>query len=81
MVKFILITVIAWLLGILGWSQIIGSIQNLRVKKNLLFTLILWAIVMATAAYFAIATFNGLWALVVGYSISFIQIISSGKVE
>ena len=81
MVKFILIAVIAWLVGVFGWAQIIGSIQNLRVRKNLLFTLILWAIIMSVAAYFAIATFNGLWALVVGYSISFIQIISSGKVE
>lgn len=81
MVKFILIAVIAWLIGVLGWAQIIGSIQNIRTRKNLLFPLILWISIMVAGAYFAIMTFDSMWALVVGYAISFVQIIRSGKIE
>ena len=81
MLKFIIVAVIAWFVGVLGWAQIIGSIQNLGIRKNLLFTLMLWIIIMVAGAYFAIATFNSVWALVAGYGISFVQIIRSGKIE
>lgn len=81
MFKFIIVAVIAWLVGVFGWAQIIGSIQNIRIRKNLLFTLILWTIIMVAGSYFAVATFNSAWALVVGYGISFVQIIRSGKIE
>jgi len=81
MLKFIIVAVIAWLVGVFGWAQIIGSIQNLKIRKNLLFTLVLWIVLMGIGAYFAIVTFDSLWALIVGYAISFVQIISSGKIE
>ena len=81
MIKFIIVSTIAWLVGVFGWAQIIGSIQNIRTRKNLLFTLILWTTIMAAGAYFAIMTFDSMWALVVGYAISFVQIIRSGKIE
>ena len=81
MIKFVIVATIAWLVGVFGWAQIIGSIQNIRTRKNLLFTLILWTTIMATGAYFAIMTFDSMWALVVGYAISFVQIIRSGKIE
>ena len=81
MLKFIIVAVVAWLVGVFGWAQIIGSIQNLRVRKSLLFTLILWVIIMAVGAYFAIHTFASLWPLIIGYAISFCQTIFSGKVR
>ena len=81
MIKFVIVAAIAWLVGVFGWAQIIGSIQNIRIRKNLLFTLILWIIIMIAGAYFAIITFDSMWALVVGYAISFVQIIRSGKIE
>lgn len=81
MLKFIIVAVIAWLVGVFGWAQIIGSIQNLKIRKNLLFTLVLWIVLLSSGAYFAIVTFDSPWALIVGYAISFVQIISSGKIE
>lgn len=39
MFKFIIVTVIAWFVGVLGWAQIIGSMQNLQIRRDLLFTL------------------------------------------
>ncbi|MBQ9838305.1 MAG: hypothetical protein IJO56_02240 [Oscillospiraceae bacterium] len=81
MIKFIIVATIAWLLGVFGWSQIIGCLQNLRTRKKLLFSLILWTVIMGVGGYFAIANFNSLWALLVGYGVSFLQVISSGKIE
>ena len=79
--KFIIVAVLAWLVGVIGWAQIIGSLQNLYIRKNLLFTLILWIVIMALGAYFAIVKFNSLWALIAGYIISFVQICSSGRIQ
>ena len=81
MFKFIIVAVISLIVGAFGWAQIIGSIQNIRHRKYLLFTLILWTTIMAGGAYLAIVTFDSLWALVIGYGISFVQVISVGKVE
>ncbi len=79
--KFIIVAVLAWLVGVIGWAQIIGSLQNLYIRKNLLFTLILWIVIMALGAYFAIVKFNSLWALITGYIISFVQICSAGRIQ
>ena len=81
MLKFIIILIVAWFVGVWGWSQIIGSIQNLSTRKSLLFPLILWVVIMSAGACFAIFYFDGLWALVIGYCISILQVISSGKIE
>lgn len=81
MMKFILIAAIAWLVGVWGWAQIIGSIQNVRIRKNLWFTLLLWTIIMVAGAYLAIVVFDSVWALVIGYGISFVQIICSGRIK
>ena len=50
-------------------------------KRKRLFYNFIWTIIMAAGAYFAIMTFDSMWALVVGYAISFVQIIRSGKIE
>ena len=79
--KFIIIAVAAWLIGVLGWAQIIGSIQNISRRKELWLPLLLWSIIMAAAAYFAITKFDGLIPLLIGYVISFISIITQGRIE
>ena len=79
--KFIIIAVAAWLIGVLGWAQIIGSIQNISRRKELWLPLLLWSIIMGAAAYFAITKFDGLIPLLIGYVISFISIITQGRIE
>ena len=51
MLKFIIILIVAWFVGVWGWSQIIGSIQNLSTRKSLLFPLILWVVIMSAGAF------------------------------
>ena len=63
--KFIIIAVAAWLIGVLGWAQIIGSIQNISRRKELWLPLLLWSIIMVAAAYFAITKFDGLIPLLI----------------
>lgn len=86
MLKFIIILVLAWLVGVFGWAQIIGCLQRIPSRKGglvgmLLFTLVLWLAIMGVGAYFAITKFDGLIPLLIGYGVSFVMVISKGKIE
>ena len=65
----------------LGWSQIIGSLQNFTQRKGLLFTIVLWLAIMGVGAYFAIAKFDGLIPLLIGYGVSLVMTLGKGKIE
>lgn len=81
MLKFIIIAAIAWIVGVFGWAQIIGSIQNIKERPNLWSPLILWTVILLVVAYIVVTKFAGLMPLAIGYIISLIQILSSGKIE
>lgn len=81
MLKFILIAVVAYVVGVIGWAQFVGSLQNIRKAKKFAVPLVLWAIILTVGAYVAIYVFDDAWALAVGYGISLFQILISGKVQ
>lgn len=81
MLKFIIIAVIAWVVGVFGWAQVIGSVQNIKERPNLWLTLILWNAILIIVAYIVTTKFAGLVPLGIGYIISLIQVLSSGKIE
>ena len=81
MLKFVLVAAAAWLLGVFGWSQIIGSLQNMKAQKGLAFTLVLWVVLLAVGAYVAIAVFSSTWSLVIGYAIALLQTFAAGKIQ
>lgn len=81
MLKFIIIAAIAWIVGVFGWAQVIGSVQNIKERPNLWSPLILWAVILLVVAYIVVTKFAGLMPLAIGYIISLIQILSSGKIE
>ena len=81
MVKFLVIAIISWLIGLFGWAQIIGSIQNLNCKKNFKVILFLWSIIVIAAAIIICILLKGKVPLLVGYFISFIQVVRAGKIE
>ncbi len=81
MLKFIVVAVIAWIVGVFGWSQIIGSLQNLSARKGLLFTMLLWIVIMGAGAYVAIVKFAAVWPLVIGYGIALVQTLSAGRIS
>lgn len=81
MLKFVIIAAIAWIVGVFGWAQVIGSVQNIKERPNLRLTLILWVAILIIVAYIVITKFAGLAPLGIGYIISLIQVLSSGKIE
>lgn len=81
MLKFIIIAAIAWVVGVFGWAQVIGSVQNIKERPNLWLTLILWIAILTIVAYIVTTKFAGLVPLGIGYIISLIQVLSSGKIE
>lgn len=81
MLKFIIIVAIAWVVGVFGWAQVIGSVQNIKERPNLWLTLILWIAILIIVAYIVTTKFAGLVPLGIGYIISLIQVLSSGKIE
>ena len=72
---------LSWVIGVIGWAQIVGSLQNLRKQRKYLFTLFLWAAILAAAAYVAITKFNGLVPLLAGYVVALAMVLSKGKVK
>lgn len=79
MLSFIIILVIAWLLGVFGWSQVIGSI---RTKQNgFVVTIIIWLAILGVGAYFAITKFGGIVPMVIGYVISIIVVLGQKNIE
>lgn len=81
MFKFIIVIIVAWFIGVWGWCQIIGSIQNIFTRKRLLFTLFSWIVIMIAGAHVAIYVFDSWQALLIGYGISLLQVLSAGKIE
>lgn len=81
MLKFIIIAAIAWVVGVFGWAQVIGSVQNIKERPNLWLTLILWNAILIIVAYIVTTKFAGLVPLGIGYIISLIQVLSSDKIE
>ncbi len=81
MIKFFIIIIISWLVGVFGWAQIIGCIQNIFYRKSLVLPLILWVIIMCVVAFLAISVFDSMIALIIGYIISLIQALFTGKIE
>lgn len=81
MFKFILIGAAAWIIGVFGWAQIIGSLQNVDQRKGLLLTMIIWIAIMVAVGYVAVVKLDSTWALAVGYFVSFIQVKGQGIIE
>ena len=78
-VAFIVEAIVLWLVGVFGWAQIVGSLQNIKVRKSLLFTLLLWVGIMGAAAFVAFRIRNNPWPIVIGYGVSLLQILFSGR--
>ena len=75
---------VAWISGVFGFAQIIGSLQNLRMRGAAMsaFTIILWALILGAICFVAHHFFFPYRiAYYVGTGISFIQVLCSGRIE
>lgn len=83
-VLMIVFGVIGWFVGILGWAQIVGSIQQFRNRGPAasMYTIILWAILLggATAIVFFLLR-KYLVAYLIGLGIGLVQILFAGEIK
>ena len=77
----LLIGVITLFVGILGWSQIIGSLQNIKNRPNLIIALILWLVIMIGLGYYFIVQKNAFIPTLIGYAVSLVMVLSQGKIS
>lgn len=50
---FLVVLLVSWVIGVVGWAQIIGSIQNIRVRPNLIIAIIIWGIIIAGSFFYS----------------------------
>ena len=81
---FIVVAFFAWFVGVWGFAQIIGSLQNIKMRGigKTLFTIIVWAAILA-AGWFLMHSFtpNQSLAYYIGTGVAFLQILLSGKIK
>lgn len=81
MLKFVIFTVVTFLLGAFGFPQVIGSFQHLSEKKAYFFTMFLWAVLLLYVGYVSIFRYGQIWALLIGYGFSLFYALKSGKIK
>ncbi len=75
---------VSWLVGVFGFSQIIGSLQNLKVRHPGMsaFTIIIWVVILAAVCFVVHRFFVGYRILYyIGTGISFLLVLSAGKIQ
>ena len=74
----------AYILGVFGFAQIIGSLQNVRARGiwMTLFTIILWSAVLVVG-WFLMHTFAPSHSVIyyIATGVSLIQILGAGKIQ
>ncbi len=84
MLKIIFIAVVCWVIGVFGFAQIIGSLQNIKQRGfgASIITILIWTIILG-GAYCAVNKYfnSSVMGLYIGYGISLIQILFSGKIS
>lgn len=80
----IIVFVISYLIGVFGFSQIIGSLQNIKERgmKMTIITSTIWIIIIGVAFFVIYSKFNSnLISSVIAFGISFFQVLGSGKIQ
>lgn len=84
MVLSIIVGFVAFLIGVWGWAQIIGSFQNVSVRGigMTLFTVILWSLIII-GSWFLMKKIAPDYdvAYYIGLGISLVIILFQGKIE
>lgn len=79
-VLWIVLLVVSYVIGVLGFTQIIGSLQTRQ--KNFLVPLLIWLVILV-GIYFAARKLlpDKMLALYVGYGVSLLQTLFAGKIQ
>ena len=78
------VIVVSLVLGVFGWSQIIGSIQHAQERPGLatFLTIIIWLAILTGGALLVIFVLpKFLWGMIGGYAVSLIASLLSGRIR
>ena len=80
---FIVVFALSWIVGVIGWAQVVGGFQNLKTKgTTMIITIILWLAIISGTLFVVLKFFRmNLWAWIIGMAVAFFQVIRSGKIE
>ena len=71
-----------YMVGIWGFCQIIGSLQNIRYQPKLFITMLIWLIILAAVAYLVMRFIPDYKvALIIGYAGSLLSSFGAGKIK
>ncbi len=80
----VLVGVGAYILGVFGFAQIVGSLQNVRTRGIgiTLFTIILWSAILV-GGWFLMHTFAPSHSVIyyIATGVSLIQILGAGRIQ
>ncbi|MBE5037313.1 hypothetical protein INF35_05925 [Subdoligranulum sp. DSM 109015] len=83
-VVFFVVGFLAYLLGVFGFAQIIGSLQNVK-RRGIgmtLYTICVWVIILGIGWFIRYSVVpDQSFAYYLGTGISFVQILFSGKIQ
>jgi hypothetical protein len=81
---FIIVLAVAFVIGVFGFCQIIGSFQNIHIRGIGItaFTVILWAVILIAEFFVAKSFFaDQMIAYYIGTVVSFIMSLQAGKIQ
>ncbi|SEQ11682.1 hypothetical protein [Butyrivibrio sp. TB] len=79
----IAVFVVSWILGVIGWAQIIGGLQNLKSRGvPMIITIVLWSAIIFIS-FLCVKHFLSTRILVwtIAMAISLIQVLLQGKIQ
>lgn len=79
----IAVFVVSWIIGVIGWAQIIGGLQNLKSRGiPMIITIVLWGAIIFIS-FLCVKHFLStrilIWAIAM--AISLIQVLFQGKIQ
>ena len=80
---FIVVLAVSYAIGVFGFCQIIGSLQNIRVRSvgMTAFTIIFWLAILVGAFFFAYRFLSEqIVAYYIGIGLSFLSSLGAGKI-
>lgn len=85
--KYVIIAVVffvSWVVGVFGFAQIIGSLQNLRERGAAMsaFTIIFWSVILialGVGVHYFLLDYRIVYY--VGTGISLLQVLAAGKIQ
>ena len=84
MLKFIITLAVAYVVGVFGFAQIIGSLRTFKIRGPgaSMFTILLWSVILFGVAKLLLSFLgNETTALWIGYGISCVQMLMQRNIE